>query len=129
MKKMKKETRAVKNKKAAPVSKKVSSITTTVAQKKSATKKAATTKKAAVTAIKTTALPANTKMISKENLIKEISAKAKISLDAAKLAYEVVLLESPSYRNYSSKTVELKDQVAVAVPSKPTIKEVKLVKE
>jgi len=68
----------------------------------------------------------NKTLISKENLIKQIAKKAAISADKAKKAYECVLNESPAFRKQALKTVSVKDQVAVKVAGKQTVKKVQL---
>ena len=70
----------------------------------------------------------NKKLISKENLIKQIVKKAGVSAEKAKKAYECVLNESPAFRTQSLKTVSVKDQVAVKVAGKQVIKKVELKK-
>ena len=69
------------------------------------------------------------KLISKSDLINQIAKKAKISTSKAQTAYETVLLQSPAFRQQLIKTVKTKEQVAVKVPGKSTVKKVNLTKE
>lgn len=74
----------------------------------------------------------NKKLISKENLIKQIAKKAAISAAKAQKAYECVLNESPAFRSQAIKTVKVKKEVPVTVTKqviKEVIKEVTVVKE
>ncbi len=71
----------------------------------------------------------NQKLISKSALIDQIAKKAKITANKAQIAYETVLLQSPAFRQQLVKTVKAKEQVAVKVPGKTTVKKVNLTKE
>ncbi len=69
------------------------------------------------------------KLISKSALINQIAKNAKITANKAQIAYETVLLQSPAFRQQLVKTVNAKEQVAVKVPGKTTVKKVNLTKE
>lgn len=68
-------------------------------------------------------------MIQKQKLIASVSKKAKISIAKATAAYETILKESPSWKKQALKTVSATTEVAVAVPGKMKIKEVKVSKQ
>ncbi len=69
------------------------------------------------------------KLIKKEALVDRIAKKAKISAAKALIAYETVLLQSPAFRTQSVKAVTVKNDVAVKVPGKVTVKKVNITKE
>ena len=69
------------------------------------------------------------KYIKKDTLISQIAENAKISSAKATIAYETVLLESPSFRKQSVKTVKTNTQKVVRVPGKTEIKEINLKRE
>ena len=68
-------------------------------------------------------------MIEKHKLIEKVSKKAGISIAKATKAYEAILKENPAFRTQAIKKVTSKEQVAVTVPGKVKIKEVKVIKE
>lgn len=65
----------------------------------------------------------------KNKLISKVAKAAKISQAKAQIAYETILKEGQGWRKQALKTVKVKDQVAVAVKGKQTIKKVELKKE
>lgn len=65
-------------------------------------------------------------MIEKSKLIDKIIKQAKISKAAATTAYECILKENPAFRKQELKTVKAIKEVAVAVPGKLQVKEVKV---
>lgn len=65
----------------------------------------------------------------KNKLINKVAKAAKISEAKAKIAYETILKEGQGWRKQALKTVKVKDQVAVPVKGKQTIKKVELKKE
>jgi len=68
-------------------------------------------------------------MIEKQKLIAKVSKQAGISIAKATKAYETILKENPAFRTQAIKTVTATQQVAVAVPGKTQVKEIKVKKE
>jgi hypothetical protein len=65
----------------------------------------------------------------KNKLISKVAKSAKISEAKAKIAYETIFKEGEGWRKQELKTIKVKDQVAVAVRGKETVKKVALKKE
>ncbi|MFK7809354.1 MAG: hypothetical protein AB8F74_16230 [Saprospiraceae bacterium] len=65
----------------------------------------------------------------KSKLISKVAKAAKISEAKATIAYETIFKEGKGWRKQALKTVKMKDQVAVAVKGKQTVKKVQLKKE